>query len=291
MNNQTDVIKYKDMALAPNPHGRGAMPKHEKFSWANANSPGVFMMLAKSDLAIDVRYQRGEVTREKVLEIARNWDWRLFGVLSVIMRKDNSFWIYDGGHRWRASGYRADIKELPCLVFEAHGIDDEAKAFVGTNTIINNVRAYQLFKASILAGEPNSIATNALMKKFGYSACQDGKKPYGISAIATIKRMVEIDTKAAEKVFAAAVSIAVGGEQIPCGTLRALFYLSRNMNEDILSGSYLNRLIATGIPGIEAALRRERAIIGKGGERVEAKAVLDILNKGRRYKLELDTKS
>ena len=280
------VIEHEDKSLAPSPRARAPTPKREKFSWAKPNPPGVFRLIDKSSLMIDARYQRGEVSRAKVMEIARSWDWRLFGVVCVVKRSDGSLWIYDGGHRWRAAGYRDDIRELPCLVFDIGNIEDEARSFVGTNTLISNVSAYHLFRASLLANEPTCVAVQALLDKHGYSVANT-KKPYGFTAIHTLRNMVAENAEVASKVFAACVDIASDGEQIPHATMQGMFVMVKRVGDEVLSEKSVAKLRDIGIAGIETAIRREKHIVGKGGDRVQAKAILDLLNKGRRTKLAL----
>jgi len=281
-----NILAKTDKSMAPNPTA-GAVPKREKFAWTTESDPGAFMMVPKKDLNIDGTYQRGEVSKAKVLEIAKKWDWKLFGALSVVMREDGTLWVYDGGHRTRAAFYRDDIADLPCMVFEVKTRIDEAKAFVGANTMKSNVSAFHVYRASVKAKEPVALATQAILQKFGYEATQDGKKAFGFSAIATLKNLVAEDAKLAEKVFSVCAEIAVDGEQTPAGTFRGLFVLAKKLDGkvDILANGHKETLVKRGIAGIEAAIRREKHIAGQGGQLVEAKAILDLLNHGKRRKL------
>lgn len=281
-----NILVKKDKSMAPTPSA-GAVPKREKFAWTTNSEPGEFVMVPKKDLNIDGSYQRGEVSKQKVLEIAKNWDWKLFGALSVVMRENGSLWVYDGGHRTRAAFYRDDISDLPCMVFEVKTMTDEAKAFVGANTMKSNVSAFHVYRASVKAKEPVALATKAVLEKFGYEATQDGKKPFGFSAISTLKKLVEEDARLAERVFSVCAEMAIDGEQTPAATLRGLFVLAKKLDgkADILANGHREKLKKEGIAGIEAAIRREKHIAGQGGQLVEAKALLDLLNKGKRRKL------
>ncbi len=244
-------------------------------------------MIAKEDLNIDGEYQREEVSKAKVLEIARDWDWKLFGTLSVIMREDGTLWVYDGGHRCRASFRRDDIKELPCMVFVAKDEKTEAKAFIGANTMKSSVSAYHKHRAAVITGEPVAVAVQAILDKYGYFPTQTSNKKYGFSAINTLHSMVKEDRVLAEKVFAAARSIAQDGETISGEVMGGMFTCQKKLSgkADILTNGHLERLKRESLPGIEQAIRREKHIVGKGGATISAKAVLDVLNKGKKRRL------
>jgi hypothetical protein len=248
------------------------------------------MMIEKENLNIDGSYQREEVSKTKLLDIAREWDWKLFGTLAVICRADGSFWVYDGGHRTRASFLRDDITKLPCMVFDVSDEREEAKAFVGTNTMVSNVSAFHKHRASVKAGEPNAIAVQSIIEKHGYIPTMDGKKPKGFAAINTLRTLVVQNPIKAEKVFAACVLIAGERDPISGEVLDGIYTCHSKLEgkADILTGQHLERLQFEGIKGIEMAIRREKHIVGKGGNLVAAKAVLDLLNKSKKRRLTFD---
>jgi hypothetical protein len=281
-----NILNKQCNALAPTPKAPG-IPKREKFSWAEPCAPGLFLMIKKQDLNIDGSYQREEVSKEKVLEIARNWDWKLIGTISVIRRMDDTFWVYDGGHRCRASFLRDDIIYLPCMVFEAEDEKTEAKAFIGANTMKSVVSAYHKHRAAVKTGEPIALAAQSILHKHGYFATQSANKTYGFAAINTLESLVREDRVLAEKVFAASASIAQEGESISGEILDAIFTCQKKLQDkaDILTDGHLERLQRESLPGIEVAIRREKHIVGKGGAVVAAKAVLDLLNKNKQRRL------
>lgn len=265
----------------------GQVPKREKYSWAKPCLPGKFKMIHKTDLNIDGSYQREEVSKAKVLEIARDWDWKLFGTLSVIMRENATFWVYDGGHRCRAAFFRDDITTLPCMVFEVENEKTEAKAFLGANTMKTAVSAFHKHRASVKTGEPTAVAAQSIIEKNGYFLTHKSARKYGFSAINTLRNQVKEDAELAEMVFAACAMIAQDGEPISGDVLEAVFTCQKKLEgkADILKHGYLERMKRETIPGIEAAIRREKHIAGKGGNAISAKALLDVLNKGKQRRI------
>lgn len=281
-----NILNKQSLALAPIPNGLFS-PKREKYSWAEPCCPGAFLMIKKDDLNIDGSYQREEVSKAKVLEIARDWDWKLFGTLSVIMRRDGTLWVYDGGHRCRASFFRDDITELPCMVFSPVDEKTEAKAFIGANTMKSAVSAFHKHRAAVKTGEDIALAAQSILDKHGYIPMQWASKKYGFAAINALRSQVKVDRVLAEKVFSACANIAVNGEQISGEVLDAVFTCQKKLEgkADILTNGHLERLKRETLPGIEAAIRREKHIVGKGGVAISAKAILDVLNKGKQRRL------
>jgi hypothetical protein len=283
-----NILNKKCAAMAPT-FGTAQLPiaKREKFAWAEPCKPGQFRMVLKVDLNIDGSYQRESVSRSKILDIARDWDWKLFGVLSVIERPDGTLWLYDGGHRCRASFMRDDIESLPCMVFRAHDDKTEARAFVGANTMKSVVSAFHRHRASVKTGEPEAVAVQSILEKHGYSVTQDTAARYGFTAINTLRKMVKEDREMADRVFAACASIAQDGEQVSGQILGGLFACQRKLSgvADILSSAHIEKLKGSTLDGLDAAIRREKHIIGRGGLTVAAKAILDVINKGKHRRI------
>jgi len=266
---------------------KNQVPKREKYSWSKPCSPGTFLLVSKEDLNIDGTYQREQASEAKVREIAREWDWKLYGALSVILRPDGSMWIFDGGHRCRAAFLRDDITELPCMVFAVGDHTDEARAFLGTNLLQSAVTAYHKHRASVITSEPTALAAQAILTKYGYVVARAASKN-GFAAIGTLRKIVKEDARTADRVFSACVELA-GNHQDPISgeVIEGLFRCQRRLEgkADILSNGNLEKLKKETLPGIEAALRREKHIAGRGGAMVGAKAILDMLNKGKHRRL------
>jgi hypothetical protein len=265
-----------------------AVPKQKKFSWCSGGDRGVFQEIPRELLNIDDSYQREQISETKVKEIAKNLDWKLFGTVSVIRRQDGTFWVYDGGHRTRASFLRDDMKTIPCMIYAAESSKEEAMAFVGANTMKNTVSAFHKHRASVLAEEPESIAVQAIVEKNGYKVAHRTSHKIGeFAAIATLRKCVQSNRELADRVFCACAAIAKNGENISGDVIEGLFCLQEKLSEtcDVLSGWYLARLEEVGMKGLEAAIRRQKVIENKGGQLVNARAIRDELNKGKRRKL------
>ena len=177
------------------------------------------------------------------------------------------------------------------MVFTSDGIDtkenlkNEAKSFININTTKSNVSSYDLHRAGVVAENKLDLAAKALLEKIGYSVKKDGSSKYGIAAIGTIKSIIKRNSEIADKTMHVLSQIAKG-EPIPATVIKGFFYLSErgiNFEEKLIA----NKLKKADMAILSAVIQRECAIMGKGGERVCAKAILDFINKGRRKKISM----
>lgn len=284
-----NILSKVDVSLAQVPHPKRTVliSKRDKYDWSTGGSRGEFQWIAKNDLNIDSRYQRDQVSEAKVREIARGWDWLMLGCLSVIEREDGSFWVFDGGHRARASFYRDDVKELPCIVHKVATVSEEAKAFVARNTMVSNVAAYDRHKASVCAAEPVSLAVQSLLDEFGLIAIKGGTNGAGyISCIGTLQSCVEEDTEDTRKVLRFLLSIA-GDRQVVGKVLASMFTLYRHFKPrfDILE-KYGEKIGRHSQREIEVKIGQFATECGKGGNVIGAKAILDLINHRNRTRIE-----
>jgi hypothetical protein len=120
----------------------------------------VLQYCAPEQLLIDETYQRsleneGSVTL--IRKIAASWDWGLCQPLFVARRSDGGMYVVDGQHRLAAAVMRGDIPQLPCVVSHFDTPEAEAGAFVALNQQRRPLNALELFKAALVAGEPEAI--------------------------------------------------------------------------------------------------------------------------------------
>jgi hypothetical protein len=274
-----NILDKTDRSLAPLPNGALSI-KRLKFDWSTGGEKGVFEWIPKRDLNIEGLYQRDQCSEEKVLEIARSWDWLLLGTLSVIHRSNGEYFIFDGGHRARASFHREDVTHLPCMVHELDSINDEAKAFVARNTMISNVASFDRFKASICAAEPIALKTESLLTEFGLVPVSGGTSKSGyITCVGTLQRIVEEDYAIAKKVLGFCILLA-GDSMVIGKVLHAMFVLQRHFigSMDIIDRFY-DKLTKHSQREIEIKMNQFRVECGgKGGTVVDAKAILEIIN-------------
>lgn len=260
--------------------------KRLRCDWSQRTSPGQFMMIDKHLLNIDSRYQRDKVSVAKVKAIARKWDWVLFGVVLVVRRDDSTYWVFDGGHRTRASFYRDEITQLPCMVYTLSDISSEAQAFLGKNLMATAVHSVDKYRASVCAEDDIALRTQAMLKSVGVVVTLSASHSGQLKCINTLQDMVSKNEALAKRCLDFVLQRAEGSP-VSSVCLRGLFALSMHFAPafDLLS-QYGPALSRYSQKEMEIRVRQLRAECGKGGERVEALALLSLINKGRRNKLE-----
>jgi hypothetical protein len=282
-----NILSKTDKSLAPTPAGKPTV-KRTKFDWSTGGAIGSFAWIPKGDLNIDGRYQREQCSKEKVHAIARAWDWLLLGVISVIVRSDGTYWVFDGGHRTRASFFRDDVTRLPCIVHELDKVNDEAKAFVARNTMVSNVAAYDRFRASVCATEPTAVKTDAILNAFGLTLVKGGtNNPATIACIGAIQKIISEDYEAAKKVLGFCISIA-GQHQVSGKVLSAMFTLQQHFKDNVdVIDRYREKLSRHSQREIEVKINQFSTECGRTGSVVGAKAILELVNhKSRSNRLE-----
>lgn len=253
--------------------------KVEVYKWKNPGSKGELRWIEKSELKLDLTYQRELDSKTRVAKISREFDWALFGVL-LVSKCDDGYYVVDGGHRLRAANRREDITDIPCIVFNLDDVSDEARVFFEFNVQRKSVNTFDRHKAALKANMEIAQKAESLVKKYGYIFTKGGSRPFQTCAINAIYRMIESDENLADKTFSIMAKVSEG-EDIQASELSGLFYImERNRSIDYF-GFPLKNLVDAGIGNIRDAIRRVSLIDGKGGQRVFAKALVDIINKGQ----------
>lgn len=293
MKEEKRIETYKDDSMrkvwgAGNSDGMAS--KVDVYKWNKVGAQGKFMMLKKEILNLDLKYQREIDSRLRVAAIAKGFDWALFGVILVAFTGAQYF-IIDGGHRWRGACRRDDVKELPCLVFDLKEISDAARIFYNYNNQRKTVTTFDNHKAA-LAGEGKffeselAIKAEKLVTKYGYSFVKatSGKNgsydQFKTASIKSIYKMIDSDENLADKCFSILAKTAEGGD-IQQREISGLFYLMiTNRGVDFMTFP-LENMVKAGMTEIRETISRFVLYKGKGGEKVYAEALLEIVNRGQ----------
>lgn len=288
MTNMNNILNKADVSFSVRHKRDGEKVMHAKRAlsdWSQGGLPGKFRMVPKADLNIDGRYQRERVSDSKVKQIARKWDWVLLGVILVVERVDGSLWVFDGGHRTRASFYRDDVHLLPCMIYKVADLSDEAKAFLGKNLMTTNVSSVDKFKASVVAEDEVAIATKEILQNCGVEVKNYSSGSGQLRCVNTMQKMVGKDVVLARRCFEFMMERA-DGTVVRSHALRALFTLCDHFASDFdVLEQHGAKLARHSQDEFEVRIRQMRAECGKGGEKIDALALLSIINKGRRAKL------
>lgn len=285
-----NILNKEDKSTSPNPPNKGVSLKRDKYKWEELGPPGRFAHINKRDLNIDIRYQRDAISDSKILQIASAFSWPAFGAISVIHREDGTYWVFDGGHRTRASFYRDDVDELPCMVHEFSTLPEEAKAFLTTNVAKTNVSATDKYKAAVVNEEDVPVETHAILTRFGLTPYKAGStQTTYIGCIQAIQKCVAVNAKDAEKVLGFCLRLE-GANTVSGKLLSGMFYLHQHFKHrfDIID-RYGPRIAKFSQKSIEIKVKSFCDMCGKHSSLAFARGLLDqVVNFKLRKKVKWD---
>lgn len=278
-----NMLDKRDRSLAPNPSGTGSTDKITKYRWARPTSPGRFCLIHKNDLNIDDVYQRERVSEEAVRRIARDFDWSLFGVIKVAQRADGTMWVFEGGHRLRATFYRSDVTEIPCIVFEISDVATEARTFIAAARMSQAISSFDTFRASAVAQEPVAVRTAEILKELGLKVRKAANKPTEIKCIHTVQKFVAMNETLAKRVLEVCIMIA-NDAPIMSHVLSGIFTMANHFSSRDILTEYADFFDRITQHEIDKHIRQLSAETTMGGTVVSAKAVIIAMNKGKKTK-------
>lgn len=285
-----DLGQENTQHLANAQHTTG-LTKLEKYKWLLKDQPGEFMWIDKADLTVDHDYQRGLI-KSRVLDIARAWSWSACGVLLVAYRNTKEqFYVFDGQHRSVAAMQRADITNLPCLVFEFKDKESEAAAFINANTLRKMPTSVAQFKARLYSGEKEAILIQQL--------CESTNRMISNSLRKRSVRCVRVLLGWAKRDSHTLVSMwpildeVTGDNCMSHVIVGGLLYIERNLptNQSLLLSNWRKRLLKIGEVALTEGALKAATFYTKGGEKVWAAGMLQVINKGLRAKNKLELKN
>jgi hypothetical protein len=245
----------------------------------NDNTPGVLTYLNKHELQIDSQYQR-ELSQHRVDQIKEAWSWLACGVLLVAERKPGEFYVFDGQTRLSAARELRNIDEMPCLVFKLDDVPAEAMAFFRANCVRGPVSMFDKVHALVVAGDRITIDALDLMRKHGYQPSRSGAED-GVSALGTYMRFFKSERDLFTKVFPLVTELH-DHRPIQERQLTAIMYIAKYGEPSAHSKEGRARLLELGYDAIAGSIARSAAAFSKGGARIFAQGVIDLMNKGRR---------
>ena len=125
-------------------------------------------MLPVSKLMIDPRVQRKELIVAHAREIAKNFDPKAFGVLTVSRREDGVLILLDGQHRKTALELAGlGDEEVPCHVLDGLTLPQEASLFRALNKT-KRVNPLDQFLVSVVQEDPDAVAVNKICEQEGW---------------------------------------------------------------------------------------------------------------------------
>lgn len=262
------------------PFKNGRISKVERYGWSVKDEPGEFMLLPKNELNVDHTYQRDAVVVQKVKQIASEWSWSGCGCISVAMRPDASFWVFDGQHRVLAAKKRSDIHELPCMVFLCEDLEKEAKGFLNANAERKPVSALDKFKALVMTGDETAQVVFDIFRRLNIDVQVHATTARQLKCVSKCLALARKDAKVFEWALKATVELC-GDLPVHRDILDGLFWIEKKYQ---LCGTkqFADALASACRTDILDSIAKYAAAEGKRGEKVCGTATLKVLNRKRR---------
>lgn len=262
------------------------LSKVERYGWTIKDRPGALLDIPKGDMRVDETYQRA-ANENKIRAIAREWSWIACGVI-IVAERDNVFYVVDGQHRVIAARRRADIKTLPCIVFETTGAVEEAAGFLRANTQRKMLGGVDRFRALVATGNPAAVFVRDLCAAVHREVKATGAAN-SVRCVMTLLKYAAQDPKTLEKLWPLINSLHEG-EVISERIVEGLMYLEQHMpkGESLTDRKWHDRVLRIGAASLIEAANKASAFYARGGAKVWAIGMVQALNYKHRYRLILE---
>lgn len=261
--------------------------KVDRYGWKLKDKAGKLKYLSKSILRMHPSYQR-QSNNAKVITIASDWSWVACGAI-IVGERGGEYWVIDGQHRVLAARRRADIDDLPCLVFATDGVEQEAKGFLDVNTLRKSVSSIDKFRALMAAGDPTANYVNELFVEIGITPKISGaSKPLDIASVGWSLLKANENREAFEEVIRFAADLCRDDAPLHEILLGGLYYVHTNFKPDGLRNKELrSRIKKFGHKKLVNSSKSAAAYYQRGGAKVWARGMIDAINKGLHNKFEM----
>ena len=263
-----------------NEQSHGNVDKVARYGWKVQDHPGELCRISKANLRVDHSYQR-DANEPKVLAIAKDWSWVACGVI-VVARRDGVYFVIDGQHRVMGALKRSDIDTLPCIVFNTHGSDQEAKGFLAAQTLRRPINSVEKFRAQVVVKDKAALIVEKMLSSSGHMAGR-GTTAMSVSCISLLTKLAKEDEDLLLRLWPLIVELSAGNH-VNSRLVDGLFYIENRMqnNESLLQKKWRDRVLKVGRDRLLDSAAKASAYFAQGGARVWAGGIVEAINHGHR---------
>lgn len=269
-----------------------AINKIDRYKWTSKNEPGELVYLKKDLLKIDHEYQRN-LNNNKRTNIARNFDWVAFNVLTVVMRNDGEYYVIDGQHRLAAAMDRIDVQEVPCILFIADDPDtkEEARNFLAINRNRAPLKGIETFKAQVVAGEVAAIKIDRLLSESGLvvGTSSSGRQ---VACVSSLSKLIQENEAVLLRVWPLILEIcSQQSARLESRLIEGMCFAESKMMDEtgkrrsLLEADNQRKLLVHGHKNIMREIAETSAYFKVGGAKVWGQGILNLLNHKRQHRL------
>jgi hypothetical protein len=253
---------------------KGKISKVARYLWREDTKPGHFEWVDKHNLSVDDRYQR-DLLQEKVKGIAAKFSWPIFGVLIVAERSDG-FYVVEGQHRLAATMLRADVTDVPCMVFESESLVQEAEVFLGSNTWRRPPTAVAKFKALRVVGDDPALLVEQLVKESGRTI-SEASSATSISCISTLLDHAKVRPDTLKQAWPL-ICACCAGERMPRVLVDGVVYIVQHTTAG--DERRVARIASMSARDLIESAYKNAGLHGKAGPKIWANGMVIAINRG-----------
>jgi hypothetical protein len=263
--------------------------KEVRYKWSGVGDRGKMDWVSKHALSVDRTYQR-PLNDAKRLEIASDFNWVAFGVITVARRANEQLVAVDGQHRLYGALSRDDITDVPVIIHDLKGVKNEAEEFLVINSLRRALNGIEKFSAQKVSGDPVALAVEDMVVSSGRAVGVRGGG--GLLCVRAMTRAMTTDAAVMRAIWPLIIEISIG-ESIDQRMLTALFALERRLvdaagaKRSLTEADNRRKLVEAGYSKVMRAIGEASAYYNKGGDVVWARGVLNILNYKKQNRLSL----
>lgn len=241
----------------------------------NTKKPGT-RWINVSRIEVDESYQRGTLNEKNIAKFAREFSWAAFGSLNIADRFGSGhLFVVDGQHRLEVAR-RCGIEQVPCTIWISEGREHEAKEFRTCNKDRATVTSYNLYRASLVEGNPLYVKCEKMLSRLGLKVAQSNCL-HVIAFPATLIRTFAVDAGVCESALIFQRAMVGEHEGIAENIHKGLFGLFMKMVAEGSAIPDMNRaqrvFAEGGKPLILNSIRRTHLESGVHGESTKICAI------------------
>jgi hypothetical protein len=189
--------------------------------------------------------------------------------------------VIDGQQRLNAARRRSDIDVLPCLIFRTveESAKDEASKFLLLNTHRASLRAFDKFRAELVAENPDTVFVDRLVSE-AKRVPADSARPTTVCCLRELQKLVEKDRAAVTRIWSILVPLCEG-YSLHARLLQALFWIEKRMPEEesLCDSRWRKRILLIGYSQLLTAISQSVEYHDSSGPRIFAAGVAKEINK------------
>jgi hypothetical protein len=178
---------------------------------------------------------------------------------------------------------RADINELPCLLFECSSIKQEATGFLRVNTARRPLHGSETFKARVAAEDPTAIAVNHMLALHGYTVSKS-LATGSARCVNLLFRLAAINAESLNLILAI-YERCLDKQSLHNRVVHSLWHLHEHGDLDLSNSRVHERIKKVGHDELVAAINKAAAYYAHGGVTHWSKGVRTALNRGLRNRI------